>query len=83
MFFLSNLVTTEVNLPLEGPHLAESHPEEADRLTKSEMVNVVTSPTPHPEEPKLRFQQILHLRVGLGSEKVLLGGLGNYHWKAN
>ena len=48
---LFNLVNTEVNLPVDGPTLGESHPEEAGQLREAEMVNIVTSPAHHPDQP--------------------------------
>ena len=83
MFGLSNLVNTEVNLPVDGPTLGESQPEEAGQLCETEMVNIVTSPAQHPEQPQLRPQQVLHLVVGLGSQEIILGGLGKIQGNAN
>ena len=79
MFVLSNLVNTEVNLPVEGPAPGESHPEEAEQLCDGEMVNIVTSPAPHPNQTQLSPHQLLHLAVDLGGQEVILGGLGDVH----
>ena len=51
----SNLVNTEVNLPVESPHPGQTHPKEAHQLGESEMVDVVTSPRPHPDQSQLRI----------------------------
>ena len=44
----SHLVNTEVNLPTEGLLPGKTHPEESDELCEGEMVDIETSPAPHP-----------------------------------
>ena len=47
------------------------------RMADVEMVNIKTSPAPHPDHPQLHPDLLLHLVLGLGGQEIILGGLGD------
>ena len=78
-----NLADTHIELLIHLLPLGVEDPEEGDHLPEWEVVEIVTPPTSHPDQPELLRGQSLHFVLRLGGDEVIFCCLRNVEGNAN